>query len=223
MYPNQPPQAPTPPQSPLPTPGTPPSGTPMPVDYLNQIAPQAPKKSIFTLGIKQMIIIGAALIILVIILAVVVNTIVSNGRTPLEHLTARLTATQSIANGAQVNLKSSQLRSLNSNLKLYLTNTNRDIIAPLLSAGVNTAKIDKNILNAESTTALSARLEDARLNAVYDRTYAREMTFQLSETMTLMNQIYGSTSNNKLKVFLKSAYDNLKPTEESFANFTTTD
>lgn len=170
-----------------------------------------------------MIIIGVALVVLVSILAIVVNGIAGGKKEPLEQLAARLNATQVVVNNAQVNLKSSELRSLNSNLKLYMTNTNRDITAPMLSAGVNTAKLSKSVINAESTTALSARLEDARLNAVFDRTYAREMAYQLGTIMTLINQDYKTTSNAQLRTFLKSAYDNLKPTQDSFANFTAAD
>ncbi|HEY8886469.1 MAG TPA: hypothetical protein VIM31_03155 [Candidatus Microsaccharimonas sp.] len=231
MYPNQPPQAPTPtpgpfpPQAPAPVPYPPQPSAPtnLPTDYLNQIAPQAPKKPLFSFGIKQLLIIGAALVVLVIILAVVVGNVASGKKDPLEHLSARLTATQAVVTASQPNLKSSELRSLNSNLNLYMTNTNRDITAPLTSAGINVKKLSKPIVTSESTTALSARLEDARLNAVFDRTYAREMTYQLGTLMTLMNQIYTSTSNAALKTFLESAYNNLKPTQESFANFTATD
>jgi predicted outer membrane protein len=206
MYPNQP-TPPTTPQAPLPS------------DYLNQIAPQGPKKSLFRFGIKQMIIIGVALIVLVSVLALAVGAASGGKREPLQRLSARLTATETIAVDAQTNLKSSKLRSLNSNLKLYMTNTNRDIAAPLLTAGVSAAKIDKSIIASESTAELASRLEDARLNGVYDATYAREMTYQLGTLLTLMNQIYGSSSNAELKTFLKTSYDNLKPTQESFANY----
>jgi hypothetical protein len=197
----------------------------LPTDYLNQIAPQAPKKQLLKLGIKQVVVVGIALIVLVSVLAGVANSIAASKTAPLEHLAARLNATQTIVTGAQQNLKSSDLRGLNSNLSLYMTNTNRDIAAPLLSAGVDVTKLDANIVAAESTTALAARLEDARLNAVYDSHYATEMTYQLSTLLTLMSQIYNSTSNAQLKAFLTSAYNNLKPTEQSFSQFsqTTTD
>jgi len=233
MYPTQPPQVPPqgppqqpfPPQAPAPTPypTQPPSPSGVPVDYLNQIAPQAPKRPMFTFGIKQLLMIGAALVILVIILAVVVGSITGGKKEPLERLSTRLTATQSVVSAAQPNLKSSELRSLNSNLNLYMTNTNRDIAEPLKAAGITTKNLSKSIVASESTTALSARLEDARLNAVFDRTYAREMAYQLGTLMTLMNQTYKTTSSTSLKTFLKTAYDNLKPTQESFANFNAAD
>ena len=195
----------------------------LPPDYLNQIAPQAPKRPLFTFGIKQIIILGVALVVLVSIIAGIVNAASSGKKAPLEQLSARLTATEAVAVDAQANLKSSKLRTLNSNLKLFMTNTNRDIAEPLLIAGVNTAKLDKKIVALEDTTELTDRLEDARLNGVYDRTYAREMAYQLGNTLTLMSQIYTSTRSESLKSFIQTAYDNLKPTQESFATFTPVD
>lgn len=165
--------------------------------------------------------IGGALVILVTILAIIVNAFAGGKTDPVQHLSARLTATQTVVTAAQGNLKSSKLRSVNSNLNLFLTNTNRDILVPLNAMHVDTTKLSKSIVTSESTTALSARLEDARLNATFDSTYAREMAYQLGNTMTLMNQIYKSTSNAELKVFLKSAYTSLALTQQSFADYST--
>jgi len=237
MYPNQPPQAPppTPPQNPpqgytspqAPPPpmyiGQPPTPSELPSDYLNQIAPQAPKKQLFQFGLKQLILIGIALVVLVSVLAIIATNIGGSQKEPLQRLAVRLTATQAVVTSAQPNLKSSELRSLNSNLKLYMTNTNRDITPSLVAAGIETEKPDKKIVALESTATMSGRLEDARLNAVFDRTYAREMAYQLGTIMTLMSENYNSTSDPALKTFLKSAYDNLKPTQESFANFSALD
>lgn len=192
-----------------------------PGDYLNQIAPQQPKRAPFRFGIKQAIIIGIALIILVIILAIVVGALTGGKKVPLERLSVRLNNTQTVVTSAQTNLKSSTLRSLNSNLNIYLTNTKRDITPQLVAADINSSKIDRSIATSESVGALTARLEDARLNAVFDRTYAREMAYRLSNLLVLMNQIYMTADSTKLKSFIKSAYDNLKPTQEAFANFST--
>lgn len=202
MYPNQTPTPPTPPP-----------------DYLNQIAPQAPRALPFKVGPKLFIIIGVVLVLLVSIIAITLNTVNSAQQEPLQTLSARLTTTQTIVNDAQANLKSSQLRSLNSNLAIYLTNTTRDMSEPLLNNGVNTEKLPDSVLKAESGDAMSARLEDARLNAVFDRTYAREMTYQLGTTLALMKQIRNSTSSPSLKTFLDTAITNLEPTQASFASF----
>jgi hypothetical protein len=205
MYPEQPS---TPPQPPVQSP-----------DYLNQIAPETPKALPFRFGPKLLIIAAAILVILVIIVSVTVNIAVGTQRQPLQQLAARLATTETIANNAQPNLKSSQLRSLNSNLKIYLTNTNRDIGQPLLSGGVNTAKLPESVLTKESGDALSTTLENARLNAVFDRTYAREMTYVLGNTLALMIQIRSSTGTTELRSFLDSAIADLTLIHESFSSF----
>jgi len=205
MYPDQSQQAPPPP----------------PFDYLNQIAPQAPKRGPFQLGLKQIVLLGLGLVVVVGLLSIIIGVITAGNGDPVQRLTARLSATETIVNDSQANLKSSKLRSLNSNLRLYMTNTNRDIVTPLKNAGVDAKKISSGVLSQESTTDLASRLEDARLNAVFDRTYAREMAFQLGTTMTLMTQIYNSTNSASMKQFLTTAYENLKPTQEAFANFST--
>jgi hypothetical protein len=205
MYPEQPS---TPPQPPVQSP-----------DYLNQIAPQAPKTLPFKFGPKLLIIAAVILVVLIIIVSVTVNLVMSSQRQPLQQLAARLTTTETIANDAQPNLKSTQLRSLNSNLKIFLTNTNRDIGQPLLSGGVNTAKLPESVLTKESGDALSTTLEDARLNAVFDRTYAREMTYVLGSTLALMKQIRSSTGSTELRTFLDSTLTDLTLIHESFSSF----
>jgi len=207
MYPNQPTPQPTP-QPPL-----------QPVDYLNQISPQAPKKQLFSLTPKFLIFVGGILVILVLILVGVVNSIAASQKEPMQKLVARLATTETIAIGAQDNLKSSELRSLNSNLKIYFTNTNRDIAEPLSTVNIDVTELNESIKKAEAGEDISSRLENARLNAVYDRTYAREMAYQLATIMTLMQQIYGSTGSESLKTYLNSAYENLEPTQKALEDF----
>jgi hypothetical protein len=215
MNPQQPQQ-----QSPVP-----PAGSSL--DYLNQIAPTTTKTSLF--GIKgplkpiHYIFAGlVGLLVIVLIVSIVANSASSGNTGKMQHLAARLTTTATIVNSAEANLKDGKLKTLNSNLKLFLTNTNRDIVAPFGKLGVNTNKLPKSIVTSEAATDVSARLEDARLNAVYDSTYAREMSYQLATTLSLMKEIYSSTKNKEAKDFLETAYSNLQPTQQAFADFTAT-
>jgi len=189
---------------------------PIPSDYLNQIAAQPPKKVNFVR--KQPILIGGVAIIAVIIILTIISSL-SGGIKPSEQLAARLIATKSVADDATSKIKSPELRALNSNLKIYLTNTIRDIAAPLLKDKINVNRLDKKATVAESNVQLLATLEDARLNAIYDRTYAREMAYQLDTVLTLMRQIYNDTSNKDLKSFLDSKIENLVPIQKQFADF----
>lgn len=213
MYPNQPTPPPyQPPSSPTPQP---------PVDYLNQIATPPPQPSLFSGKIKKLIIIGAILVVSVIILSIVTTIIAGTRKAPAEQLSARLTSTQKIAEDSQANLKSSQLRSLNSNLRLFFTNTQRDIATPLATFGVTAASVNKDTVAKEtaSAEATAQRLEDARLNAVYDRTYAREMAYQLSTILTLLQQAYNASGSESARTFLETTYDNLEPIQQGFADF----
>lgn len=187
------------------------------IDYLNQIAPQQTKRSL--LSNKQLIIGGilGAIVVIVIVMSIILNA--GGGTKPSQQLAARLQSTETIVADANSAIKSSQLRALNSSLKIFLTNANRDIAAPLLRDGITVTKIDKNIIASEAGTDITERLEDARLNAIYDRTYAREIAYRLQTIITLMRSIYESTRNQELKEFLSTAYTNLEPTQKAFADF----
>lgn len=187
------------------------------VDYLNQIAPQAPKRKI-PLSKTQLIIFGV-LGVLFIVVMILVAVVGGGGTKPLQQLAARLQSTETIVTDAASKIKSSQMRALNSNLKIYLTNTNRDIAAPLAAVGVDVGKLDEDVMTKEAGTDVTDRLENARLNATYDRTYAGEIAHRLETIVILMRQIQTSTSNQSLKTFLTDALTNLEPTQKDFADF----
>ena len=191
------------------------------VDYLNQIAPQSTKK--LHLSRRQLIIAGVVGAVLLFLITIVI-AIKSAGTPdkPLQQLTARLQSTEKIVGDAQSKLKSTELRSLNSNLKIFLTNANRDIAPQLTDRKINAAKLNKMIVDAEAGTDITNRLEDARLNAVYDRTYAREMSYQIETITTLIKQIRSSTSSQSLQTFLDNTSINLQPTQKAFADFNAT-
>jgi hypothetical protein len=194
---------------------------PISIDYLNQIAPQAPKKKM-PLSRIQLIIVGIVAVAFIIIMILVAA--VGGGSTKsLQQLAARLQSTEKIASSASTLIKNTQLSALNSNLKIYLTNTNRDIAAPLLKDNIDVTKLDKTIVANAAGTDVTVRLEDARLNAVYDSTYAREMAYRLDTIVSLMSQIEHSTSNSGLKLFLDNALTNLLPTQKAFADFNAAD
>lgn len=186
------------------------------LDYLNQIAVQAPKKKPFF--INKLVLIGGGLTIAVVI-AIIIANVISSGIKPIERLAARLVATSGIVDDSTSKVQSSQLRTFNGNLKIYLTNTIRDITPILTKQNININKLNPKATSAESNTSTLATLEDARLNAVYDRTYAREMSYKLATIIALIRQISGSTGNKDLKTFLDNADTNLDPIQKQFSDF----
>jgi hypothetical protein len=188
-----------------------------PVDYLNQISTQQQKPGLNNK--RFLMIIGGAVIL---ILLAVILMIANSGTGPTEKmqtLAARLQTLQTIASDSQANIKSGPLRDTNSNLTIFLTNTNRDIAEPLAGNGVDVTKLDEKIVAQEAGEDLTATLEDARLNAVFDRTYAREMSYQLDTVAILMQEIYNSTGNEAFKTFLENTSTNLEPLRQQFSDF----
>lgn len=187
------------------------------IDYLNNIAPKQQKNT----PNKLLVIIG----ILVILLIVAVAAIGLSGLggassgTKLQTLAARLDNLQDVSEKAQPHVKNNQLRGTNSSLTLYLANANRDIAEPLKNNGIDVKKLDKSIVAKEKNAALTTTLEDARLNAIYDRTYAREMNYQLSTTLLLMDDINASTKSKSLQTFIATTKSNLEPIEEQMSDF----
>lgn len=213
MYPNNP--VPPPYQQP------PQQQSPLPVDYLNQIAPQQTQKKMLNSMPKKIIFFLGIAIVLVLLLVIIVNVFTGGQKQANETLAARLTSTETIAKNSQKELKSSQLRSLNASLQAFFTNTNREAVDPLKKIDVNVAKLSKETTQKEAayTAAINKRLEDARFNAVFDRTYAREMAYELANLQVMMTNAYNRTSSTSLKTFLDTTYKNLTPLQDGFAAF----
>lgn len=191
----------------------------LPPNYLDQIAPQSVRHP-FLVNKKRLLILGVVFaIVLVSILSFVAGRIGAARLEPWERLAARIATTSEIVASSEGKIKNSELRSTNSNVKISLTNTKRDLVAPLTSIGINADKLPASVSSGESSEAMLSRLEDARLNAKYDSTYAREMSFQLSNLLTLLRQLYNSSSNANNKAFLETTYKNLEPVQESLSKF----
>lgn len=193
-----------------------------PIDYLNQIAP-APKKPGLNKRALLAVIIGISLVL---VLVVGFLMFISNGsqgpKKSTVVLTARMQAMQEVADKSQKNIKSSTLRSINSNLLIFLTNANRDIATPLAASGLDPKKLDKAVVAKEKADPIMADLEDARLNAVFDDTYAREMSFKLTTVSLLMQEIYDTSKSKSMKDFLVTTDENLQPIKQQLDAFNST-
>lgn len=141
----------------------------------------------------------------------------------MQTLSARMATLQTITGETQKNLKSSELRSVNSNLTLFLTNANRDIVEPLAKNNIDVKKISADIVAKENGEKLKQTFEDARLNATLDRTYAREMTYQLQTVAYLLQEIYDSTNSKTFKEYLENTNTNIQPLIKQLSDFTGTE
>ncbi len=189
------------------------------VDYLNSIAAQPQTKTINPFILWGLI--AAALIIVI----VVVIAFMSGGNNPTKQLTrvgASAVNLEELTESANDDIQSSELRSINSSLTLTLTNTNRDLSEPLKKQKINIKNSKKNTSVAAVAAeygSVNERLEDARLNGLYDRTYVRELTYLLKTLHADMEELYNSSKSKSLRSTLETNDNNLAPLLESLEAF----
>lgn len=216
MQPNAPSQLPTP---------QPPSAAPQQVgsslDYLNQISAPAQQKTVNPLVLWLGI--GGFLLLLVGVVCFALNSGGPNYKQRLTSFAQRVDALKTLVDESQATIQSTELRRENSALSLALTNTSRDAAEPLKKVGVKKlGKPAKTSTLTKEFTALSERLEDARLNTVFDRVYSREIAYELSTLRSETKSLRKASNSKSLGVFLDAAESNLGPLNEQFAAFNNT-
>lgn len=192
-------------------------------DYLNQIAAPAPVKKLNPLFLWGLI---GGLLVLAIVAVVAIGAMSGTGTSSssLTAVASKLENLKKVSESAQKNIQSGELRSLNSSLTLVLTNANRDMAEPLKAKDIklkDEKKKESVVRITKEFEELDTRLEDARLNAVYDRTYAREMTFALKTLHSDMSVLYKNTRSNSLKEVLDTTDTNIAPLLDEFESFNT--
>ena len=188
-------------------------------NYLDSIAvkPQVKTMSPFLLwGI-----IGGVLAVAVLVVFLVAGGAGPSTKDKLTTYGAKISSLKTISEDAQENIQSSQLRTLNSSLSLVLANANRDVAAPLKAQDISLKeKKDEQVRAvAAETLELTQRLEDARLNAVFDRTYAREIAYYLKSLRSEMSELYNASRNSALKTTLATTDDTIEPLQKEFSSF----
>jgi len=137
----------------------------------------------------------------------------------LKSFDERIIVLQSTSKSASKIIQNSQLRSTNSNLAIILTNSKRDLQESLDAKKI---KVEEKKLSSEVTKEsekLASTLEDARLNAVYDRTYAREMAYYIKKLRLQMEDLYNGTNDKTLRSTLEDIDSSIAPIGESFSKY----
>lgn len=189
------------------------------IEYLNSIAPQTKVKTVNPFILWGLIVAAVVIVILVVI------GLAGGGNSPTKQLTvvgASTSNLKDLSEDASKDIQSTELRSINSSLTIVLTNANRDLAPFLKSEDINLKNTKKNkTLGAvvAGYTKVSERLEDARLNGVYDRTYVREVSFLLKTLHADMEELFNSSRSKSLKTALESNDNNLAPLLESLEAF----
>lgn len=173
-------------------------------DYYVTPSPQPSRFS------KKTILIGGG-IVLALILGVMMLTSGGGGTSSqLQHLSLRLAALQALLEDPHVrtNLKDQDLLQITSELKLSLT-TSKNELAPLLISAGMPAQFDKGIVANEADTSTATKLEEAALNAKFDRVYAETLQQKIISLRALTAETFNAVKSQKLKAALVNLDKNL--------------
>lgn len=193
------------------------------VDYLDQIAPPPPRQNFLSGSFgKIVIILGVVFIFAVGIIVALSN---QKNTASTEKIAVRTENLQRIANDAQKNIKSGKLQATNSNLNIWLKNTNRDAYDLLSRAGIKKTDMSKSMVAEEKAAKdkLVEKFEEARLNANFDRVYAREMAYQTQLLKTDLDKLGKNGPGKPFRDFATNASKNVAPYQKSFADFDETE
>jgi predicted outer membrane protein len=194
----------------------------LPIDYLNQIAPAPQKPGLNKKALLTIVALIGVVLTIVVSFLVFIGNASSGPKADMQTLAIRMQALHKITDSSQKNIKSGQLRGINSNLRSFLSNANRDIVEPLTANKIDVKKFDKKLVAKEEADPLKADLEDARLNATFDDTYAREMSFKLTTLSILMESIHNTSKSKSMKEFLVETDKKLQQIKTQLEEFNPT-
>ncbi len=205
------------------------SQNPYTIDYLNQIAPKQ-KQPLFD---KTMVIIFGALIFAVVVFAglMMFSSLNENPNSePLLRVYLKVQKTNELATKYQGRLQNSDLRAINSGLATTLASDGAKLKSLLGSNKIEIPKAEKNntppkIIAQVNKDAeeLDKTLDDAFLNAVLDRTYAREMSYNLDVINSLMKRVESSARSSDSKASLNEIIKSLDVSSNQFREYSQSD
>jgi hypothetical protein len=186
-----------------------------PGNYLDSIAPQ-PTQPTIKPWLLWTIIGGVISLLIVVVLAIAIPAGPSKSDQLLQ-LTWRMQAVSSLADTHKQTIKSSSLRATNSSLLAILDGAKRDSTAFLSEEAAKQKQPKESPLIAEFSE-LETRLEDARLNVIFDTVYAREMAYQVATLQSEMKSLLPGASR-ELSSYLTQADKNLEPLVKQLSEF----
>jgi hypothetical protein len=205
-------------------------------DYLEQISSEArplTKKAPgffgdkLNLSMTQLKLIGGILIsiTLVFFIGIIATSGNKNGeRDYVDQAYLRTTDLSEVIDDYRTEIRSSSLRSMAMSLKSVLLETNYILSSTLTNDfGVEDPDEPAKQSTIENEEALVSELRDtleaARLNAVLDRVFAREFTYQISLLISLETDVLNRTKKEPFKTNLTSSRTNLETLHTQFDDF----
>lgn len=183
-------------------------------DYLNQIAPKDTQKTVNRFAVFGMI---AGFIVL----AIFAVFLISGGGKPnystqTKTVSSRLTALHDVTKTQQPRLKETEISTMNATLTASLASMQSSLAAA-------TSQKTPSGTTAESrkySDKLNATLEDAHLIGTLDRTYATQMTYELTLLKGQLQRLKSAASRKSVTEYYDSNVGTLDAAIKQFSEFT---
>lgn len=206
------------PTAPLPS-GTPPSQ--YSVDYLNQIAPKQ-QKTLNRFALFGLI--GGVLMIAVVAIVIIANAGGPDFSSQAKSIQSRITTLQTVADAEQPHLNENAISEANSSLSSALTSMNTDLTTLMKSKGLKTSsKSSATISKSEKdyAAALQKKLDDSYQRGTLDRTYATQMTYELTKLRSSLQKLKNSANSKSVSAFCTTAITNIDAILKAYGNYAT--
>lgn len=140
----------------------------------------------------------------------------------LQQIAVRLENFSKTTKTVDKNIKSKNLSTINSDLRIWMTNAQLDAEKLLAQAEVKKTQYDKEMISEENAimTDLDEKFEDARLSARLNRVYASTMATETEKLINLYNVMAKKSAAQAIRDYAKNASKNLSPIQERFEKYT---
>lgn len=189
------------------------------MSYLDEIA--VPQTQATMNPILLWVIIGVVLLLLLVVGSSILSSGGPNSSERLASFIHRTQALEKLSTSNIKNVESAKLLTANGNMNAILTGIESEITpyAAAASGGKTVKAPPRDSPITLEYEQLEVKLDDARLNVTFDRTYAREVAFQLNTLRAEMEIIYKESNSQPLKSYLETADKDIKTISKPFEDY----
>lgn len=192
---------------------------PYPLDYLNQIAP-VEKKSVNKFAVFALI--GSVLLVAIAAVILFASSGPPDFSTQAKAVQSRITTLQTVADAQQSHLKETAISEANSSLASALTSMDAELSTIMKTKGIKKSPAAAKSTEKAYADALSKKLDDSYQRGTLDRTYAAQMTYELTVLKSRLNRMKNSANSKSVTTYVNSAVVNIDAILKAYSKFSAT-
>jgi hypothetical protein len=192
------------------------------VDYLNQIAPVQRKS---TNRFAVIALIGGVLLAALAAVFILANAGPPDFSAQAKGVQSRISTLQTVADGQQTHLKENAISEANSSLASALTSMDTELTALMKTKGIKVADSTKRTVTASEklyADTLTKKLDDSYQRGTLDRTYATQMTYELTVLRSKLTRMKNAANSKSVTAYVDSAVANIDPILKAYNAFSAT-